>query len=167
MDVPEVLESWQVSAKRLNDLSSPRTSTIGSPKSRPEVRNQLPLALFLGRRGDVNEALNICKPPWADPRTAEVVVVSCITILFGSDDAPRTPESAQIEQVAGWLEQAIASRHRTSNGQIPSTFVGLGNLRERQGRYPDAKKLYLRAAEDDRDGISLQQPCVVGRAQRR
>ena len=34
--------------------------------------------------------------------------MTCIDILFGSDDNPRTPEPAQIDRVAGWFEQAMA-----------------------------------------------------------
>ena len=111
------------------------------------------MAAFLGRRDRVKDALDICEPLWTNVREVEVLGVTCINILFGSNDHPRTPEPAQINRVVGWFDQAIA---QAPNQQRPNTwlFIGLGNLREKQGRYSEAQKLYLLAAEGDPNGIS-------------
>jgi cellulose synthase operon protein C len=154
-DLPQALEVLASLSEKIERFGLAEELYRRLARQSPAMQNQLPLALFLGRRDRVKDALDICKPPWTnpDPRTAEVVAVSCIIILFGSENAPRTPESAQIERVAGWLDQAItqAPGQQRSSSKL---FAGLGNLRERQGRYPDAKKLYLLAAANDREGIS-------------
>ena len=101
------------------------------------------------------EALDICEPLWTNAREVELVAVTCIDILFGSDTHPRTPDPAQVKRVAGWFEQAMA-QHRTSSGPTPLLLVGLGNLREQQEDYSEGKELYLRAIKENaRNGISL------------
>ena len=118
-----------------------------------DARGKLRLAAFLGRRDRVKDALDICEPLWTSIREVEVVGVTCINILFGSSDHPRTPEPAQINRVVGWFDQAIALAPKQ---QRPNSWllIGLGNLREKQGRYSEAQKLYLVAAEGDPNGIS-------------
>jgi predicted Zn-dependent protease len=118
-----------------------------------EPRGKLHLAAFLGRRNRVKDALDICEPLWTSIRDVEVLGVACINILFGSGDHPRTPEPAQINRVVGWFDRAIAL---APDQQRPNTwlFIGLGNLHEKQGRYSEAQKLYLVAAEGDPNGIA-------------
>ena len=118
-----------------------------------DARGKILLAAFLGRRDRVTEALNICEPLWTSIREVELLGVTCINVLFGSNNHPRIPEPAQINRVVGWFDQAI---EKVRKQQRPGTwlFIGLGNLREKQGRYADAQKLYLFAAEDDRNGIA-------------
>ena len=116
---------------------------------------KLPLAAFLGRRrSSVKEALEICEPLWTDVREVEAVGITCVKVLFGSDDHPRTPEPAQINRVAGWFDQAIAQA-KSQQRPNPWLFIGFGNLREKQGNYSEAEKLYLLATEGDPNGISL------------
>jgi tetratricopeptide (TPR) repeat protein len=67
----------------------------------------------------------------------------------------RTPDSTQTNRVAGWFEQAIAQAESQKRPN-PWLLTALGNLRERQGRFLEATKLYHRAVqEDNRDGVSL------------
>ena len=118
-----------------------------------DARGKLLLAAFLGRRDRVKDALDICEPLWTSIRDVEVLGVTCINILFGSSDHPRTPEPAQINRVVGWFDRAIAL---APNQQRPNSWllIGLGNLYEKQGRYSEAQKLYLVAAEGDPNGIA-------------
>ena len=118
-----------------------------------EIRGKLLLAEFLARHAKQSEALDLCEPLWKNDREIERVAVTCIKILFGSGDNLHTSETAQIERVDGWFEQAIAqakSQHRPPSKLI----VGLGNLRERQRRYSEAEELYRSVANSDSDGIS-------------
>ena len=71
------------------------------------VRSKLELAMFLSRRNLIKESLSVCEPLWKNPRDVQLVAITCINILFGSEGHARTPEPAQIDRVAGWLEQAI------------------------------------------------------------
>ena len=93
------------------------------------VSGKRPLAAFLGRCGRTNEALDICEPLWANPSEVQVVAITCIDILFGSDTHPHTPDPSQIKRVAGWFKRVLAqpSQQRPN----PFLFVGLGNLYER------------------------------------
>jgi tetratricopeptide (TPR) repeat protein len=119
-----------------------------------DARGKILLAAFLGRRDHVKNALDVCEPLWTSIREVEVLGITCINILFGSNDHPRTPEPAQIDRVVAWFDQAIAAQVRSQ--QRPNTwlFIGLGNLREKQGSYSEAKRLYLLAADGDHNGIS-------------
>ena len=149
---PQVLETLADLAEKMEQFELAEElyrRTAGSG----EFRGKLLLAGFLGRRDRVKDALDICEPLWTSIREVEVLGVTCINILFGSSDHPRTPEPAQINRVVGWFERAIAP---AANQQRPSSllFIGLGNLHEKQGRYSEAQKLYLVAAEGDPNGIA-------------
>ena len=50
------------------------------------LRNKLALATFLGRNDQVNEGLSICEPLWKTVPEVELLTVTSINILFGSDD---------------------------------------------------------------------------------
>ena len=131
-----------------DELYRQQATLAGTP------RNQVVLATFLGRQGQVKKGLDLCEPLWKSGRDLEVLAVTNIDILFGSEDNPHTPEPAEIKRVADWIEEAIA---RTSKQGRPNPllFVGLGNLRERQGLYPEAERLYNLAIQaGDKDGIS-------------
>ena len=92
------------------------------------------LALFLGRRGRLKDGLDLIEPLWANPRDAETVATACIVMVASSN---ATPDPVQIDRVTRWLEQAIKVRKESI--LLP---IGLGNCRERQGRYDEAKALY-------------------------
>ena len=117
-------------------------------------RNKLALATFLARREHVTEALKICERLWSDISDVQAVAVACVSILFGSNDRPRTPEPAQINQVGSWFDQAVAQA-KTQQRPVPGLFIAFGNLREKQGNYSEAKKWYLQATESDPSGISF------------
>ena len=118
-------------------------------------RGKLVFAAFLGRNNRVKEGLDICEPLWTSSPEVAVVGAACIVILFGSDGNARTPDPAQLERVVGWYEQAIA-RSKSEKRPNPGLFTGLGNLRERQGRIPEAEDSYhLAVQEDASDAVSL------------
>lgn len=68
------------------------------------------------------------------------MAATCIGVVTASND---TPDLAQVDRVTGWLEQAIKQKNESTN----FLMLGLGNCRERQGRYDDAKALYASAAQ--------------------
>ena len=135
-----------------NDLAEQFYRQLAENSAEP--RAKFPLALFLARRDHVKDALKICEPPWTDINEVQAVAVACVNILFGSNDHPRTPEPAHINQVAGWFDQALA-RAKSQQQSVPGLFLAFGNLREKQGNYSEAKKWYLQATESDPSGISL------------
>jgi tetratricopeptide (TPR) repeat protein len=92
------------------------------------------LALFLGRNGHVKEALDLCKPLWANPESVEEVARACVEVVISSNDPP---DQVQVDRVAGWLEQAIKQKRDST-----TLLTALGNCRERQTRYDDAMTLY-------------------------
>jgi tetratricopeptide (TPR) repeat protein len=118
------------------------------------LRAKLALATFLARRERAKEALKICEQLWTDTGDVQSVAIACVNILFGSNDHPRAPEPAHIDQVAGWFDQAIAQA-KTKQRSIPGLLLAFGNLREKQGNYSEAKKWYLQATESDSSGISF------------
>ena len=94
------------------------------------------MALFLGRQGRINDALDLCESLWADPGNVETVARACINLILTTNARPDSP---QVGRVANWLEQAI--KQKTDS---PLLLVGLGNCRERQEAYDAAKALYER-----------------------
>jgi cellulose synthase operon protein C len=91
-------------------------------------------AKFLGRRGHIKDALDLCEPLWANPRDAEIAAATCISLIASVDAASN---AQHVERVTSWLEQAIKQRSDSTLMR-----VGLGNCRERQERYDEAKTLY-------------------------
>jgi cellulose synthase operon protein C len=91
-------------------------------------------ARYFGRQGQIKDALNLCEPLWANPENFERVAAACIEIVTSSNDPP---DQVQIDRVAGWLEQAIKQKRDST-----LLLAALGNCRERQKRYDDAKTLY-------------------------
>jgi tetratricopeptide (TPR) repeat protein len=119
------------------------------------LRNKLALATFLGRHDHVDEGLSICEPLWKTVPEVELLTVTSINILFGSDDNAHASEPAQIERVAGWIQLALeqAKKQRRPTQLL---LLGLGNVREWQGKYVEAENWYqLATQQDDRDGISI------------
>jgi cellulose synthase operon protein C len=117
-------------------------------------RGKLKYASYLGRQDKITAGLTICEPLW-NSQEADEVGATCIDILFGPGSNKRAPDPADIDRVAGSFEQAIA---RAKNRQLPCQrlLTGLGNLREQQGRIPNAEQLYLLAIQEgDSAGVSL------------
>ena len=79
-------------------------------------------ALFLGRHGQVKDALDLCEPLWANPENVETVAAACVEVITSSNDAP---DQVQVDRVAGWLEQAIKQKRLRApagcTGQLPGT----------------------------------------------
>ena len=96
-------------------------------------------AKFLGRNGHVKDALDFCGPLWADPENVETVAQVCIEVINASNDPP---DKDQVDRVARWLEQAIKQKKDST-----LLLAALGNCRERQKRYDDARKFYERVIE--------------------
>ena len=118
------------------------------------IRGKLRFAAFLGRQDRISEGLKLCEPLWNTPE-ADLVGATCINILYGSEGKTRTVESADVDQVSNWFEQAIV---RVQNQSVTRQrlIAGLGNLREKQGRISEAEILYHRAIQEgDGDGVSL------------
>jgi tetratricopeptide (TPR) repeat protein len=112
-------------------------------------QGKLLLVAFLGRRGHVKDALDLCEPLWntSDPKLVTAVAVGCLEALFGSNVPP---DAAQLERVADWMKQALVK-----NPRLITLVLGLGNIRERQERYTEAEALYQEAIKQgDRDGVS-------------
>lgn len=105
------------------------------------------LADFLGQRGQVKEALDLCEPLWPITRNPELLARLSIKTIFGASDSK---DATQVSRVAGWLERAMEKNPKSAT--LP---LGLGNLREHQGLYPEAEELYKQAITNgDREGIS-------------
>ena len=119
------------------------------------IRGKLRFAAFLGRQDRIPEGLKLCEPLWNTPEV-DFVGATCIEILFGSDGKIRAVESGDIDRVSDWFEQAIARLQPNQHLARQRLLSGLGNLREKQGRIPEAEILYHRAIqESDGDGVSL------------
>ena len=77
------------------------------PLCRTHEDGTLTLALFLGRRGRVKDALDVFEPLWAQTANAEAVAAACLDVLASFENPP---DPAQFDRVTGWLEQAIKQK---------------------------------------------------------
>ena len=100
------------------------------------LENRLPLVRFLARTGRVGAALDLCEQLWKGTTNPEALVPSLLDVVF-SDKGKNGP--AKLDRVAGWLQRGLEQRPRSS-----ILMLGLGNLRERQGKFPEAEELYRR-----------------------
>ena len=117
-------------------------------------QNQVLLAAFLARHDRLKQGLDLCEPLWKSGRDVEALAITSIELLFGSEDNAHTPEPAEIKRVADWIDEAIA-RTQIQRRQSPLLFIALGNLRERQGVYPEAERMYHLATQaGDPNGVS-------------
>jgi tetratricopeptide (TPR) repeat protein len=105
--------------------------------ARPDrLENRLPLALFLARTGRVGPALDLCEPLWKATANPQALVRTLLKVVL---DEKRKAEPAHVDRLAGWLQKALEQRPNSS-----ILLIGLGNLRERQGRFAEAEELYRR-----------------------
>ncbi len=152
---PQVLGTLAGVAEKANLLPLAEQLYIRLANLMGTTEGKLLLAVFLGRHDRVKEGLDICEPFWVNTRDVPHVSEACINILFDSDGNARTSDPAQPDRVASWFEQAKA---RAKSQKQPTRWLltGLGNVRERQGRIPDAIESYRLAIQADaRDGVSL------------
>ncbi|HWE37739.1 MAG TPA: tetratricopeptide repeat protein [Isosphaeraceae bacterium] len=137
------LESAATILEQLGQLGPAERAFRRLAKASPQ--GGLALARFLGRRGRVAEALDLCDATWAtcapqDVATAGVEIVNGPT----ADEAQRA---------------RVATRIEAATGRDPDRrelVVSLAILRGLQGRYPEAEALYRKAlAADPRDVVAL------------
>ena len=136
-DQAEALNELELAQNLLNQLVAKSPTTGGTVK----------LAEFLGRRGEVTKALDLCAPLWQTTREPELLNVVCFAIAFRPGN---TVGPADLKRLIDWLTQALKQKPEST------TLMGsLANLQERQGLYPQAEELYRRAIEHgDRNGNS-------------
>ena len=106
-----------------------RYDTVAKTRDSKDV-----LAKFLSRRGHLKDALDLFEPLWANPHDAEIAAGTCIPLIL-STSGPFDAE--QFDRVTRSLEQAI--KQKTNSALL---LAGLGNCRERQEFYDEAKRLY-------------------------
>jgi tetratricopeptide (TPR) repeat protein len=98
------------------------------------VQNRLTLAKFLSRRGRAKEAFDECERLWRVTTNPEELVQSTLEVLFSSG---RRRDPAQVERAAGWIQQALEQKPKSS-----ILIIALANFREQQGRFQEAEALY-------------------------
>ena len=92
------------------------------------------LALFLGRQGRLNDALDLIAPIWAQASNTDTISTACLELLASS---PRPTTALQYDRVAGWLEHAIKEK----KGSALLVF-NLANVAREQMRHDEARALY-------------------------
>ncbi len=102
----------------------------------------LAFAEYLGRRNKPDQALEQTERAWATC-AADAVARTCVAIL----DATQLRE-AQLQRAAAQIESAGA-KHPDDSGLV----ITLAIVRERQGRFGDAERLYRRALERDKGNV--------------
>ncbi|AMV40858.1 tetratricopeptide repeat protein [Planctomyces sp. SH-PL62] len=101
------------------------------------LEDQLDYAAFLGRRGRVQEALDVCEPLWKATPNPEPIAPTVIAVLLSS----RTYNDAtQIGRVSAWVERSLEQ-----NPSSPMLTIALATLRDRERRYDEAVALYRKA----------------------
>ena len=91
---------------------------------------------------DVKEALDLCEPLWANPRNAEPVAAACIEVVIVLERPTRSSAGRQGHRLVGASDQ-------TKKRLRDSCWLDLGNCRERQERYDEAKTLYENVIKQD------------------
>ncbi len=97
------------------------------------------LAQFLGRHGQVKEALDLLAPLWGEGGNTETAASACARVIATSD---KTADDTQLERVAGWLDQAIKQ-----NENLVQLVLMLADACAKQRRLDDAQALYRQALE--------------------
>ena len=115
-------------------------------QSQPRV--VLGLAEFYGRRGRTAEGLQICDEMRGKlPMT--MVGAAAINVLYNA----QSPSSAEVERVVGWLDSATQKAAGQERAALLQLLAAIRNL---QGRYDDAAKLYEEVLRSNpRDALAL------------
>ena len=100
--------------------------------SQPDrLEYHLPLVRFLARTGRVGTALDLCEQLWKGMPNPDALVPSLLDVVLSDKSKDRT---VHLDRVAGWLQQGLVQRPKSS-----ILMLGLGNLRERQGKFPGGR----------------------------
>lgn len=122
-----------------------------APPGRPEAA--LALAGFLARHGGPAEALELCVRAWANCRPEDVARATAAALGAARADAG----SAAAGRAVGRLEAAAAD-----DGATPAVLASLASVREIQGRFDDAERLYrLALRRDPADAVALNNLAVL------
>lgn len=106
----------------------------------------LDLVACLARQGRTGPALQLCEGAW-EHCPPEAVGAACVAVLRGGQ-----PSAAEQQQVEQWLTAALPKHPKAA----PALHVCLADLRDFQGRYEEAEKLYRQAvAGDGRNVVAL------------
>ena len=119
--------------------------TIGQPKAAEAIYRRLAtdgakpsatlnLALYLGRQGRSDEALNLCEPLWSKKTAAQLSSI-CLRILNASQS-----NEAQRQRVTIWLQDKLKA-----DPNNPSLLFDLANLEDMNGHYDQAEVLLRRS----------------------
>ena len=150
----QVLEPLASEAEKLGQFELAKQLYVRRAAMPDILQGKLKLAAFFSRQGCAKDALDICEPLWANARDLKLAIDMSTVVLTGANGNYHEPNPAQLDRVAGWFDLALKQPHneRETNSLL---LRGLANIREQQGRYPDAKALYDRAIkQDDRDAVS-------------
>jgi cellulose synthase operon protein C len=101
------------------------------------LQDRLAYVAFLGRRGRIKEAIDVCDPLWTSTPDPGALVSTVLDVLFS---AKTEIDTAQVERVSHWVERSIQQNPKSS-----LFLIAMGNIRERQSRYTDAEALYRKA----------------------
>jgi tetratricopeptide (TPR) repeat protein len=116
--------------------------------ARPDrPRGRLELALFLGRQGRIDEALDLCEA--ARKRCSpEDIAAACVAVLTAS---ATNSDGRQARRVDGWFAGWLRDRPNS-----PRLTFCLATLRCVQGRYQEAESLYRGiVGRDEATGLVL------------
>ena len=122
------------------ELAERLLKKLASQQDRLEYR--LLLARFLARTGRVGDALDLCEQLWKGMASPDALVPSLLDVVLSDKSKDR---AEHLKRVAGWLQQGLEQRPKSS-----ILMLGLGNLRERQGRFAEAEELYRRDIDQGR-----------------
>jgi len=141
--------SWQLLAKLANQLGDTKFAEqllrqLVEKSDRPQ--NRLALALFLGRQGQFQEALDQCEPLWNATSKPEELVKGTLDVL-SLPDADR--DKTRLDRVASWLEKGLEKQPKSS-----LLATALAGLRERLGRFQDAEALYAQGVEKGSENVT-------------
>jgi cellulose synthase operon protein C len=103
-----------------------------------QAQSILALAGFLGRRGRLAEAIDVCEKA-SSIRLPEVVVETMVSLLYS---API--DAAQCRRAAELIERELKQTPRKAG-----LLFHLGNIRSLEGRYEEAEEFYRQSLESD------------------
>jgi tetratricopeptide (TPR) repeat protein len=104
----------------------------------------LDFAAFLTRQGRPADALDLCEKAWQTRPPVDVAIASVAVLR-----AMPAPTEQQHQRVERWLTTALEKKPAGT----ASLLVCLADLRDLQGRYADAEKLYRQAIDADKNNV--------------